>query len=100
MPKRKLAIPHPMILTEDEVMNEVSRVLRAEEESKRGISRDQSGRILFSKEQLEQRLAYFTNKQTIIEDRIKVAVGLKKEILEQRLENLKVVIQQIKKELK
>ena len=100
MPRKKLSIPHPRVLTGDEMMNEASRVLRAEKENKRGIIRDRSGGIVFSKEQLKQRLDHFTNKEGMIEDRIKVAVGFKKEILKQRLDNLKVVIQQIKKELK
>jgi len=47
--KKTLSIPRPIVLTGEEMMDEASRVIRAEKEKKRGIARDREGKIIRDK---------------------------------------------------
>ena len=99
--KKKISVPKPTILTGKEVIDEASRVLRAGIEKKRGIVRDDKGRIIRSKEWLEERIKYLKEKSKIVKDRIKIIKDKnKKKDLENRLVLIEEEIKQRSVELK
>jgi len=100
MSKGELKVPQPTVLTGEEAIEEASRVIRAENETKRGIKRDRKGRIIRDKKWKKERVEYLKNKKQVIKARIEVAEGEKKKDLENRLKTIEAEIKQLEEEPK
>ena len=94
--KKTLSIPRPIVLTGEEIMDEASRVIRAEKEKKRGIIRDREGKIIRDKKWKKERVQFLKIKEKTIKQRLENAPEEKQLILKGRLEIIKKELKKLK----